>query len=848
MKRYILLLLILSWSIFGLNAQTGLKKFTPSGGENFVVETVVKQAGFTQASQLDYMGRSIATRKITYLDDFGRAKQTVDWQSSFGGKDLININVYDPLGRQTKVFLPITGAGYGQYIGGNGEANVKEFYSPLNPEDVNVTPTNFPFSPQVYENSPIDLVLEKGAPGDAWQILNTPGAVNSGHTIKTDYGTNVSATEVKLWTISGSSCSLNGFYALNALYKVVIKDENGNEQTTYKDKRGKVILKRNNDGASQLDTYYVYDELGNNRYVIPPGFTGTSFTDNDASFNAFIYAYKYDDRNRVIEKKLPGKGWDYIVYNKLDQVVATQDAVQRAKSAQEWLISKYDVFGRVILTGVYTYPSSVANTSYRAALQATVDGQSVFQESRVAGSDYSNQSWPVTGITTTLSVNYYDNYSIPGLPVDTVYNFGLGDKYSKMTKTLLTVSKINVLGTAQMLWKVSYYDDEGRVVRNIIQHFKGGVVAGNNYDDIYNTYNFSHELITSIRRHYVNGTEQLYLANRFTYDTQGRPQDIYQKTGDNISTTNPEILLSRKNYNEVGQLTSKQLHSSNISLPSFAQTINYSYNPRGWLKIQSAPLFTENLKHEETITGVTSQYNGNISRQEWGSGKYFNYSYDKLSRLNFALSSEGYNELIGYDGMGNITRLQRKQAGTLVDQLKYTYNGSQLSSVLDSNTVSTSAAFQLPGTTNYTYDVNGNMLSRGNSLSTANNLSSITYNYLNLPNGMTAGTAAMTYTYDATGNKLRKQVPSASINIDYISGIQYEGGVLKYVSNGEGRVVRNSATNYSYEYTLADHLGNGRVYFDINAGAARKIQETDYYAFGLDIQRSIIGTENKYQF
>lgn len=219
-----------------------------------------------------------------------------------------------------------------------------------------------------------------------------------------------------------------------------------------------------------------------------------------------------------------------------------------------------------------------------------------------------------------------------------------------------------------------------------------------------------------------------------------------------------------------------------------------------------------------------------------------------MSRLNFALSSEGYNELIGYDGMGNITRLQRKQAGTLVDQLKYTYNGSQLSSVLDSNTVSTSAAFQLPGTTNYTYDVNGNMLSRGNSLSTANNLSSITYNYLNLPNGMTAGTAAMTYTYDATGNKLRKQVPSASINIDYISGIQYEGGVLKFVSNGEGRVVRNSTTNYSYEYTLADHLGNGRVYFDINAGAARKIQETDYYAFGLDIQRSIIGTENKYQF
>ncbi|PTS94411.1 hypothetical protein DBR11_23430 [Pedobacter sp. HMWF019] len=90
---------------------------------------------------------------------------------------------------------------------------------------------------------------------------------------------------------------------------------------------------------------------------------------------------------------------------------------------------------------------------------------------------------------------------------------------------------------------------------------------------------------------------------------------------------------------------------------------------------------------------------------------------------------------------------------------------------------------------------------------------------------MTAGAAAVNYTYVATGNKLSKQVPSISLNNEYIRGIQYEGGVLKFVSTADGRVVRNSATSYSYEYTLADHLGNGRVYFDINAGIARKIQD-----------------------
>ncbi|WP_316839133.1 RHS repeat-associated core domain-containing protein [Pedobacter gandavensis] len=83
---------------------------------------------------------------------------------------------------------------------------------------------------------------------------------------------------------------------------------------------------------------------------------------------------------------------------------------------------------------------------------------------------------------------------------------------------------------------------------------------------------------------------------------------------------------------------------------------------------------------------------------------------------------------------------------------------------------------------------------------------------------------------------------------EYISGIQYENGVLKYLQTPAGRVVRNSAGSYNYEYTLADHLGNGRLYFDINSDTARKVQEMDYYPFGLAIQKGLFGDENKYQY
>ncbi|MCQ6956398.1 hypothetical protein [Mucilaginibacter aquariorum] len=54
------------------------------------------------------------------------------------------------------------------------------------------------------------------------------------------------------------------------------------------------------------------------------------------------YQYRYDERNRLTQKKLPGKDWMYIIYNKLGQVVATHDAIQRGKPAQKWTITRYD--------------------------------------------------------------------------------------------------------------------------------------------------------------------------------------------------------------------------------------------------------------------------------------------------------------------------------------------------------------------------------------------------------------------------------------------------------------------------------------------------------------------------
>lgn len=854
-----------------------------SNDQNYIVTYTPRVAGITKPADPNNTTCQVMA-SIQYFDGLGRSLQVVGLKASPTFRDLVTPMAFDAFGREDKKYLPYSGtvaSNNGSYKTSALTEQAGFYTDPANPAGWNspgvVSIPGAAFSKTVFEASPLNRVLEQGAPGAVWQP-STSRTATSGRTTAVDFGTNNTLTTytttgfaVRLYSATPQTTAGRthertltgtGYYSANELYLTITKDENwisadGKAGTSeeYKDKEGRVVLKRmfNKNGATieTLSTYYVYDDNGNLSFILPPAADPDAATvPTQATRDNFCYLYRYDGHNRLVEKKIPGKGWEFMVYNNLDQLVASQDALQRSKAVQEWLFTKYDAFGRVIQTGIYSYPASAANISYRAALQTTIDAQPSIAswESRAPGAAYSNKCWPTTGITAVLSWNYYDNYNIPNLPA--VRPFNLSGSYSPMINALLTASQVNVLGTTQMLWTINYYDNEARVVRSIKQHYKNAAVSNTSYDDVSSTYSFTDEVLTNTRRHYVDSTEQLYVANRFTYDHQGRPKDIYQKTGDNVSTTNAEILLSRKIYNEIGQLTSKQLYSANLITPVFAQTITYTYNPRGWLKSQTAPLFTQNLKYEDVIAGVVSQFNGNVSRQEWAAGKFYNYTYDKLNRLKSAISNDNNNELIGYDPMGNINRLQRRQGGTLVDQLNYTYaTGNQLSSVLDSTTAGNNAAFQLAGTTGYSYDPNGNMSSRINTASTDNNLTAVTYNYLNLPSGLNAGAAAVSYTYDATGNKLRKQVASANINNEYIGGIQYEGGALKYVFTEEGRVVRNSATSYAYEYTLTDHLGNGRLYFVINAaGVANPIQETDYYALGLDIQRTLKDTENLYQY
>ena len=119
----------------------------------------------------------------------------------------------------------------------------------------------------------------------------------------------------------------------------------------------------------------------------------------------------YDYRNRLVEKKIPGKGWEYIIYDKLDRPILTQDPLQRAKATKEWLYTKYDKLGRVILTGLYK------DNGTRITVQTLANSSSQVSESYTSSGgagvlfSYTNIAFP-TNIPyyDVYSINYYDQY------------------------------------------------------------------------------------------------------------------------------------------------------------------------------------------------------------------------------------------------------------------------------------------------------------------------------------------------------------------------------------------------------------------------------------------------------
>ncbi len=804
-----------------------------STDQNYVKSTTYKQPVTTAVSAPDI---NVANVQINYFDGLGRPIQQVAHKQSNTSKDIVTHIEYDAFGRQTKEFLPFANASASLNYMTSASTDLATFYSSYNGGTTN------PFSEKQLESSPLNRVFKQAAPGNPW-------ALGQGKEIKFDYQTNTE-TEVKLfkatamWNASlgiyDISITHNGNYQANQLYKTITKDENwtsGNNNTTeeFKDKEGKVVLKRTYNNKEAHDTYYVYDPYGNLTYVIPPLAEGVATQEN---LDHLGYQYKYDSRNRLVEKKLPGKQWEFIVYDKLDKPVATGPAFSPyGNGSIGWLITQYDVFGRVVQTG---WKAMSVDETERASHQAAINS---------GGNPF------VLSANEVLTKNYYDNYTFTGAP-NPMPSLVENQEMATNVKGLQTGSWVKIIDdTNSSTAETSYtlYDYKYRPVHTKTNNHLGGYTQVDTHVDWAGKTQYT---LTKHKRK-ADDTE-LVVKDRFEYT----PQDRLTVHKHQINDL-PEQLIVKNTYDELGQLISKNVGGTDVTGESSLQTIDYKYNSRGWLKSindvddLSNDLFSFKINYDDPADG-TALFNGNISETHWKTAsdnifRRYSYQYDHLNRLlegNYKRDGGTYNnsylEKLSYDKNGNIQSLLRHGDSDandyefVIDELQYTYhpeNQNQLVKVIDFSNSPQGFKDDSDGITDesndYTYDDFGNLITDLNK-----SIEKISYNHLNLPVEIVFSNGKITYLYNATGLKLQKMVyVNDIIKTDYLNGFQYYNSKLKYFAHPEGYV---SAIDdkFKYVYNYTDHLGNIRLsYSDANddnqISFEEIIEENNYYPFGL---------------
>jgi RHS repeat-associated protein len=923
-------------------------------------------------SEADVISTSRLVKEVRqttqYFDGLGRPLQTViksgSMQTGQSPTDIVSPVVYDAFGREQYKYLPYASTDNSGNFKINPFRDQADFYNNQlsgQPGETNIGTNNlnWAYSKTNFEASPLNRVGETYAPGVSW--VGSEGATNPSdrHPVKMKYWINTLNDAVRIWNVTDVSNNFGTYasaaiYPAGELYKNVTIDERGKQVIEFKDKEGQVILKKvqltatEDNGAGTgydgwLCTYYIYDDFNRLRCVIQPeGVKFLAIPANNWTFTTTILAeqcfrYEYDGRSRMIMKQVPGAQPVYMVYDKRDRLILTQDG--NLRSQNKWVFTKYDALNRPVYTGFHV---DNTHTTLAAKINDVNNSNAGLFETRNNQLDWTcytkTQSYPTNiQLSDILTVTYYDDYEWTGwrgggltlknnsfdsyfaAPSDTQFPYPQPLTQSSAVKGLVTGTSVNPIGHGYSLCTILYYDSKGRVIQTRSDNSAKNSIG----TDIATTqYSWSGQPLQTVLHHVKAGTnsQTTTIVTLLTYDDLGRLVKTEKKTGhsqlNSGALPSTYTVTSQLEYDKLGQLKNKKLapyYNSNAGL----ETLTYDYNIRGWMlgvnKAYLSGTVSNNwigmeLAYDNTLSTINGntvwyyagQFNGNIAGTSWktqGDNKprRYNFEYDNVNRLGRAIYAQengtawnademnfsvmGYEAdngyQIKYDDNGNILRMLHSgikinTPQMYLDVMRYTYlpNSNKLKSVTDfSNDVTTtqgdfktlsthsqaasksvlnynSAQSSFDAITDYNYDANGNLISDQNK-----GISSITYNHLNLPQTITVtGKGTITYTYDATGNKLWKETVENNVTVPYngtnynsnitttttyIAGLVYESksysnsslstlnytDKLKFTGHEEGRtraLYANNAspttiTGFANDYFVKDHLGNIRM-------------------------------------
>ncbi len=697
---------------------------------------------------------SITKAKMTtqYIDGLGRPVQTVVKQMSPLGKDMVSSNQYDEYGREQFQYLPFIANN------GDGNSNITDGLFKMNPfeqqgafyDNANtVSPVKgqgetFFYSQTVFEESAMARPATSLAPGNNW--IGTSRGVSMG------YFLNTVSDSVRIWNVTSTvstAPTTTTRYSEGELYKTVTTDEHGKKVVEYKDKEGKVILKKvqlaSTPGTGHIGwlcTYYIYDVYGRLRFVLQPRaveflLAAGSWTISNTIRDELCFYYGYDARGRMTVKKVPGAGEVYMVYDARDRLVMIQDANMRTGTVK-WMVTLYDDLNRPVQSGLMNNVN-MSSRSFETHLSLAYNSTAYpFNQWNIPGTGYEMltqtgydhyDSIPSGGPNGTLatthitSTNFFTSYNAAP-------DYAQAIVKTVQTRGMTIWSKVKVLGTASdYVFSTSIYDEKTRVVQVKSTNITGGV------DTLTNQYDFSGKLLRNQVAHGKAGTnaQRYYVLTKNNYDAGGRMISVSKRTNRNNSSSTSDKVITEMSYNEMGQLKEKKLapaYNSNAGLESLA----YDYNIRGWMlganrdyaktAASASHYFGFDLGYDKTSIApgesaaigsyVAAQYNGNIGGMLWKSTgddeiRKYDFTYDAVNRLTGAdfnqYTSSSFNKTAGidftvknltYDANGNILTMDQRgwkvTGSTTIDSMQYHYYSysNKLKSVNDrSNDVNT---------------------------------------------------------------------------------------------------------------------------------------------------------------
>ena len=811
---------------------------------------------------------------VNYYNGLGDLSETVV-QTGDNGETSATLVEYDGARRPYRSWAPVPAGASVDYLDEKSVQNASStFYDDSNGYSVT-------------EYDPYDREVSSLMPGKEWHAGNKRG--------RHSYGCNTNGDGVLWYTapIGTSLLKLNStaYYPAGALDKETFTDADSHTVVTFTDMYGQKVLERRNDGHRNLDTYFVYDDAGQLRYVLPPEYQD----DND--LRAFAYEYQYDSNGDMVRKILPGCGPVDIWYDRNGKVAMLQDALLKERNLYRCYL--YDSNGRMavqaICKGNGTVPASrVANTYIGSARVSDINGNTYRLP---AGFPDRNAYIEI--------VNFYDTYNFQTDGNEDLDDDGDDDGGWQYDSAVgLLTGMIVATSSGQLLHKTFLYDRKGQVKERRITYPSGISLTA------VSEYTFTGQK----RKEAVSldmGQHRMldYVATSSFNDFNGkRKATVLSLSLNGGQTARNGIMLDSCIYDALGR-TAQICRSGKVG------DVSIEYDVHGWTKSISTPSFNEKLFYADSPSPC---YNGSIGRQQWyrqSAAKQqtqlivlpdtYDFTYDGCGRMTKAsytsrmtkagsasMTTPNYSEIIDeYSPNGAIKRLRRYGKTTsfgetavkdsigslrppifnglsvvrsskaitaygLTDNLTITLNGNQIEKVVDAaGELQYAGSFDFRDDDNseyveYTYNGNGALTSDRN-----RGIANIDYDNLNNPTRIQFTDGSVTeYLYTAEGEKLMvthtTAAPGISVamgsthhltqneilstdSISYIGDLRICNGIPDMLRFGGGYIsLRDKSTAnpvIALHYYNYDHLGNVR---DVVSEDGTVEQANDYYPFG----------------